>query len=412
MTAPTGHHPDRYPGATGQPTLDTWQEGPHNRWTFAHLGEIVPTAVVARRRRDNRVAAADSLDGLGLPGLKRRLEETYTDAFLVLHHNQVIGEYYRPGFAPDDLHLVMSVSKSMCGLVVGALIDSGEIVPSARVVDYVPELAGSAYDGPTIQHVLDMAIHLNYSEDYVDPASEVQTHDRSAGWRTRRPEDPQDTYAFLTTLTGNGTVSEFQYCSANTDVLAWIIERVTGLRYSEALSTYLWSKLDADRDATITVDSAGFGFANGGVSCTARDLARVGQLMLDDGKGPLGRVVSPEWVGSILNGGDREAMADSSFTAIHPQGSYTRQWWCTGNGRGNVTGIGIYGQYLWIDPATDTVIVKMSTWPEPESEHLHQLQNELLLDVSHSLDSRIAAEAAATDEAAAETAPESKDNAA
>ncbi|MEJ1116693.1 serine hydrolase [Paenarthrobacter sp. CCNWLY172] len=412
MTAPTGHHPDRYPGATGQPTLDTWQEGPHNRWTFAHLGEIVPTAVVARRRRDNRVAAADSLDGLGLPGLKRRLEETYTDAFLVLHHNQVIGEYYRPGFAPDDLHLVMSVSKSMCGLVVGALIDSGEIIPSARVVDYVPELAGSAYDGPTIQHVLDMAIHLNYSEDYVDPASEVQTHDRSAGWRTRRPEDPQDTYAFLTTLTGNGTVSEFQYCSANTDVLAWIIERVTGLRYSEALSTYLWSKLDADRDATITVDSAGFGFANGGVSCTARDLARVGQLMLDDGKGPLGRVVSPEWVGSILNGGDREAMADSSFTAIHPQGSYTRQWWCTGNGRGNVTGIGIYGQYLWIDPATDTVIVKMSTWPEPESEHLHQLQNQLLLDVSHSLDSRIAAEAAATEEAAAETAPESKDNAA
>ncbi|MGO4146508.1 serine hydrolase domain-containing protein [Paenarthrobacter sp. YAF11_1] len=408
MTAPTGHHPSRYPGAIGQPTLDTWQEGPHNRWTFAHLGEIVPTAAVSRRLQDQPDTAADSLSGLGIPGLKQRLEETYTDAFLVLHRNEVIGEYYRPGFAPDDLHLVMSVSKSMCGLVVGALIDSGEIVPSARVVDYVPELAGSAYDGPTIQHVLDMAIHLNYSEDYVDPASEVQTHDRSAGWRTRRPEDPQDTYAFLTTLTGNGTVSEFQYCSANTDVLAWIIEQVTGLRYSEALSTYLWSKLDADRDATITVDPAGFGFANGGVSCTARDLARVGQLMLDDGKGPLGRVVSPEWVGSILKGGNREAMADSSFTAIHPHSSYTRQWWCTGNERGNVTGIGIYGQYLWIDPATDTVIVKLSTWPEPESEHLHRLQNQLLLDVSRSMDGRIAAEAAA----AQETAPESKDNAA
>jgi len=70
--------------------------------------------------------------------------------------------------------------------VIGALIDAGEIVPSARVVDYVPELAGSAYDGPTIQHVLDMAIELNYSENYGDPASEMQTHDRSAGWRTRR----------------------------------------------------------------------------------------------------------------------------------------------------------------------------------------------------------------------------------
>ncbi|WP_159706334.1 serine hydrolase [Arthrobacter sp. 18067] len=399
----TGTHPARYPGAAGQPTLDTWQEGPHNRWTFAHLGELLPTASVSRRFPAAPVEATDRLDALALPGLGRRLEETYTDAFLVLHRNHVIADYYSPGFAPDDRHLVMSISKSMCGLVAGALIDSGEIIPSARVVDYVPELAGSAYDGPTIQHVLDMAIHLNYSENYVDPASEVQTHDRSAGWRTRRPGDPEDTYAFLTTLTGNGTVGEFQYCSANTDVLAWIIERVTGLRYPEALSTYLWSKLDADLDATITVDTSGFGFANGGVSCTARDLARVGQLMLDGGKGPGGRVVSEGWVRSILAGGDPQAMMDSSFTAIHPGGSYTRQWWCTGNERGNVTGIGIHGQYLWIDPLTDTVIVKLSTWPEPESDQLHELQNQLLLEVSRSLDQP---------SAAAETAPDSKENAA
>ncbi|WP_420179364.1 serine hydrolase domain-containing protein [Paenarthrobacter sp. TA1.8] len=404
----TGPHPARYTGAAEQPTLDTWQEGPHNRWTFAHLGELLPTASVTRRFPTAPAGATERLSSLAVPHLMQRLEETYTDAFLVLHRNEVIAEYYRPGFAPDDLHLVMSVSKSMCGLVVGALVDSGDIVTSARVCDYIPELAGSAYDGPTVQHVLDMALHLNYSEDYLDPASEVQTHDRSAGWRTRQAGDPEDTYTFLTALTGNGTAGTFQYCSANTDVLAWIIERVTGLRYSDALSKYLWSKLDADRDATITVDSAGFGFANGGVSCTARDLARVGRLMLDGGVGPSGRVVSEGWTGSILAGGDPEAMADSSFTALHPHGSYTRQWWCTGNERGNVTGIGIYGQYLWLDPATDTVIVKMSTWPEPDSEHLHGLQNQLLLDVSRSLDEPLAIR-----EVPAEaTAPESKENAA
>lgn len=401
----TGPHPARYPGAAGQPTLDTWQVGPHNRWTFAHLGEIVPTAAITRRFPAAPVGATERLGALELPELTQRLEETYTDALLVLHRNEVVAEYYRPGFATDDLHLVMSISKSMCGLVVGALVDSGDIVPSARVVDYVPELAGSAYDGPTVQHVLDMAIHLDYSEDYVDPASEVQTHDRSSGWRTQRDGDPADTYAFLTTLTGNGTVGTFQYCSANTDVLAWIIERVTGLRYSDALSKYLWSMLDADRDATITVDSAGFGFANGGVSCTARDLARVGRLMLDGGKGPGGRVASQEWVRSILAGGDQRAMVDSSFTALHPGGSYTRQWWCTGNERGNVTGIGIHGQYLWLDPSTDTVIVKLSTWPEPESDHLHELQNQLLLDVSRAMD-----HGALDDANTSET--ESKDNAA
>ncbi|MFE4195570.1 serine hydrolase domain-containing protein [Paenarthrobacter sp. NPDC056912] len=388
MTSPaTGAHPARYPGApAGEPCLDTWQEGPHNRWSFAHLAELIPTAAVTRRYPAAPAVATDRLGALEVQDLVERLEESYTDAFLVLHRNQVIAEYYRPGFAPDDLHLVMSVSKSMCGLVIGALTDSGEVDPAARVVHYIPELAGSVYDGPTVQHVLDMAIHIDYSEDYVDPSSEVQTHDRSSGWRTRHDGDPQDTYEFLAALTGNGTVGQFQYCSANTDVLAWVIERVTGLRYSEALSKYLWSKLDADQDATITLDSAGFGFANGGVSCTARDLARVGRLVLDGGKGPGGRVVSEGWVRSILAGGDQKAMMDSSFTALHPSGSYTRQWWCTGNERGNVTGIGIYGQYLWLDPSTDTVIVKLSTWPKPESDELHALQNQLFLDVSRTLD--------------------------
>ncbi|SDX23784.1 hypothetical protein SAMN04487912_10921 [Arthrobacter sp. cf158] len=404
----TGNHPSRYPGAVGQPTLDTWQDGPHNRWTFAHLGEVVPTATINRRFPAAPAGATEQLAAVELPDLMQRLEDTYTDAFLVLHHNKVIAEYYRPGFAPDDRHLVMSISKSMCGLVVGALVDSGHIVTSARVVDYVPELAGSAYGGATVQHVLDMAVHLDYSEDYVDPASEVQTHDRSAGWRTRKDGDPGDTYAFLTTLTGNGTVGTFQYCSANTDVLAWIIERVTGLRYSDALSKYLWSKLDADRDATITVDAAGFGFANGGVSCTARDLARVGQLMLDGGKGPGGRVVSEGWVSSILAGGSQDAMKDSSFTDLHPGGSYTRQWWCTGNERGNVTGVGIYGQYLWLDPLTETVIVKLSTWPGPDSGHLHALQNQLLVDVSRALDSH----SLDSDSLKAPNTMESKENAA
>ncbi|MFC8040987.1 serine hydrolase domain-containing protein [Paenarthrobacter sp. NPDC057355] len=386
----TGTHPDRYPGAAVAPTLDTWQEGPHNRWTFAHLGELIPTATIGRRFTAAPAEAVDRLDAVGLAGLRQRLEESFTDAFLVLHRDEVIAEYYRPGFAPDDLHLVMSISKSLCGLVVGALVEAGSIDPTGRAVDYVPELKGSAYDGPTVQDVLDMVVAVGYREDYLDPDSEVQSHDRSAGWRTRRDGDPADTYAFLTTLTGpgnsTGQAPQFQYCSANTDVLAWIIERVTGLRYSDALSKYLWSKIGADRDATITVDAAGFGFANGGVSCTARDLARVGQIMLDDGESPGGRVVSPDWVGAILAGGNQDAMNDPSFTGTHPGGSYTRQWWCTGNERGNVTAIGIHGQYLWLDPATNTVIAQLSTWPEPDSEELHALQTSVLLDVSCAMD--------------------------
>lgn len=394
MSPATGPHPARYPGAAaGEPTLDSWQEPPHNRWAFAHLGELLPTATISRRSPAAPAEATTRLDALTaqLADLEQRLEASCTDAFLVLRGSEVLAEYYRPGFAPDDRHLLMSVSKSLCGTVVGALIDEGRIDegridPALPVTHYVPELAGSVYDGPTVQQVLDMQIAIDYNEDYVDPASGVQTHDRSAGWRSRRDGDPADDYEFLTTLRGSGATGEFQYCSANTDVLAWIVERVSGLRYSEALSVYLWSKLDADRDATITVDTTGFGYANGGVSCTARDLARVGRMMLDGGAAPGGRVVSESWARSVMAGGSREAMTYEGFTDVFPDGSYTRQWWCTGNERGNVSGVGIHGQNLWLDPLTDSVIVKLSSWPDPDTEHWHGMQNNILLDVSRALD--------------------------
>ncbi|MCD2442006.1 beta-lactamase family protein [Agromyces sp. SYSU K20354] len=386
--AATGPHPARYPGASNAPTLDSWQQAPDNRWAFANLGELVPTATISRTRPTVPGAATVRLGALTsqLPTLEQQLEATYTDAFLVLRGHEVVAEYSKPGFALDQRHLIMSVSKSICGLTVGALVDDSRIDPARQVTDYVPELAGSVYDGPTVRHVLDMQVAIDYDEDYVNPAAEVQTHDRAAGWRRRREGDPIDTYAFLTTLRGSGEVGEFQYCSANTDVLAWIVERVTGARYHEIVSELVWSKLDAGRDAIITVDAAGFGFANGGVSCTARDLARVGRLVLDSGVAPGGRVVSEEWAHAILAGGDRDAMTYDGFTSAFPDGSYTAQWWCTGNDRGNVSGIGIHGQNLWLDPRTDSVIVKFSTWPEPDTPSWNALQSRLLLDVCEALD--------------------------
>jgi len=216
-TPTTGSHPARYPdAAAGEPTLDSWQEPPHNRWAFAHLGEMVPSAAVSRRPVNAPGHALARLGAIAaqLPDLEQRLEQTYTDAFLVLRGTEVVAEYYRAGFAPDDRHLLMSVSKSLCGTVVGALVDEGRIDPAQPVTEYVPELAGSVYDGPSVLQVLDMQISIDYNEDYVDPVSEVQTHGRSAGWRTRRHGDPADTYEFLTTLRGDGSTGEFQYCSA------------------------------------------------------------------------------------------------------------------------------------------------------------------------------------------------------
>lgn len=371
----------RYPDAESQPTLDTWQDAPHSRWAFARVSEFVPTATISHEPVD-RSGASDLAALAAVDDLRARLEASYTDAFLVMRDGDRIAEHRRPGFGERDSHLLMSVSKSLCGIVVGTLVDDGLIDPARTVREYIPELVESAYGDATVQQVLDMTVAVDYDEDYRDERSHVQAQDRIAGWRTRLLGDPEDTYDFLLRLRKSGSHGRrFQYCSADTDVLAWLIEAVTGSRYADALAERLWQPLGCADDASITVDAAGFAFANGGISCTARDLARVGRLMLAGGEIDGRRVVSADWVASTMAGGAPDAAAGLIIQDVHPNVSYRNQWWSAGNERGNVYAVGIHGQYIWLDPPTRTVIVKLSSCPEPVTAEWNARHAALFRDV-------------------------------
>ena len=356
---------------TSQPTLDSWQAAPDNRWVFRHIEETLPSAAIsAIPAGGGSVSQVSAIPEAlrSVPNLLERLDASCTDALLVERGGKVIAEWAADGFGVDRTHLLMSVSKSLCGILVGTLIDDGFIDPDATADAYVSELAGSAFGDATIQQLLDMTAAVNYSEEYTDPAAEVQAHDRSAGWRAPMPGDPENTYDFLARLTKSRGHGEcFQYCSAVTDTLGWIVEAATSSRYADVLSERVWSKLGASRDARVSVDRGGCAIANGGISCTAQDLALVGRLMLGGGEIDGVRVVSSEWVAQTLAGGNPEHAAQSPTREIFPGLSYRNQWWSTGNERGNVYGVGIHGQYLWLDPITDTVIVKFSTLPAPVS---------------------------------------------
>lgn len=355
-------------GVTKPPTLDSWQQGADVRWVFRHIDEMLPSAPVSQVVKARRSASI----GLGvLDGVERleeRLLESQGDALVVEQGGRIVAEWYADGVHPDDTHLLMSVSKSLCAIVVGTLIDDGLVDPEARAEQYVPALAGSAYADATVQELLDMTAAANFSEDYTDPHSEVQAHDRAAAWRTPREGDAPDVYAFITELTRDREHGvEFQYCSAVTDTLGWIIEAVTGNRYADELSDRLWSRIGATHPARVSVDRAGNALANGGISSTARDLARVGRLMLGGGAIDGERVVSSAWVAQTLAGGDPAKALAASKREVFPGLSYRNQWWSTGDARGSVYGVGIHGQYLWLDPVSDTVIVRFSSLPRPVS---------------------------------------------
>ena len=365
-------------------SADSWQGGPHNRWAYQHIDEILDTALVSR----GDAAGLELPEGRPLdpPDLDAELRASCTDGLLVLHGREIRLERYLNGMTVETRHLLMSVSKSVTGALFGRYVMQGDIDPRQPVVHYVAALGGSAYADATVQQTLDMTVAVAYDEEYDDPDSAVQRHDRSGGWRGPRPDDPSGVREFLTTLRKDGEHGRaFRYCSANTDVLAWILEAVTGRPFPDLLSTELWAHLGAQADALVTVDREGFAFANAGMCATLRDLGRFGRMVLDGGVAGDGTQLVPRaWIDDIRRGGVPGTDFGTMPTAL-PLGSYRDQFWRTGDDHGCFFGVGIHGQFVWMNPATDTVVAKFSSLPEADEDDAFTSHVELLhrLSLTH-----------------------------
>lgn len=355
--------------------MSKWDKGPDNRWSFQHISEIIPTANVSKGLgKSTELATAykdvsnftfkDSSDKTRT--VKDALEETYTDSFMVLHEGKVVYEEYFNGMTKNTKHLLMSVSKSLTGSLAGSLVIDGRLNPDAKVIDYIPELKNSeGYADATVRQVLDMTTSIQFSEDYADPKAEVVAHEESTAWRGRSESANNGIYAFAQTVKhgkdDHGKV--FQYASINTDVLGWLIERVSGQRFSEFMSESIWSKLGAEHDADLSVDYKGSAVANGGFVITTRDMARFGQMMLDNGKYNGQQIVSTEWVKDTLENGNNDAWKPTHYSKHWPNGFYRNQWYITKDDNGSYFAIGVNGQHIWINPTTKTVIAKFSSYP-------------------------------------------------
>ena len=175
--------------------------------------------------------------------------------------------------------------------------DRATLDVSAPVEQYVPEVADSGYGGATVRDLLDMRTGVHFRETYDAPEAEVRVMERSMGWHPRLEGDPVGAYAYLASLRRaephGGT---FTYRSADTDMLGWVCERAAGTRMAELVSTLLWQPMGAEADAEITCDSVGTGIHDGGISAVARDLARFGRMLLEDGRVDGREVVPAGWL--------------------------------------------------------------------------------------------------------------------
>jgi CubicO group peptidase (beta-lactamase class C family) len=358
-------------------TGDNWIDPPFNRWGFLHVRELARTARISRGSGPVRAlpeAPRDDLDdlpvrfeGSALP-LRQALQQTYTDAVVVLQDGRVVYEYYVDGVGPDDTHLLMSVSKSLTATLVGVLVGQGVLDPTEPVTRYVAALRGTAWEGCTLQHLLDMRAGTRFDEDdYADPESDGVLLEFISGYRpTSRTDLPADTYQWIMRLDNDREHgSDFKYRSILTDVLAWAATEATGRRFPDLFSDLLWSRIGAEHDADVIVDAAGFPVVEGGICTTARDLARFGLMHLQDGRVDGAPVVPQEWVGRLLTKDDELVAAfDRTMFSDRPNAFYHDKWWIWDAEQGIYSGYGINGQQLLVHRPGNLVVAKFSTWPD------------------------------------------------
>ncbi len=365
-------------------SLGNWLSAPYSQWSLQHVEDFVPTAMIGRGTGPAAALPAASAAVAEVPMTSTAgvattvgavMASTATDGWAVAWRGSTVAEEYLNGLGTRTRHLLFSVSKSLVAAVLGALHGAGAIKLDAPVTAYVPALGNCGYAGATVRHLLDMRSGIAFSENYLDPAAEIHMLDQAIGWAPRSsPDVPATLRDFLLTLRRNiAHGGPFEYRSCETDVLGWICEVAGGQQMPELMSELLWSRIGAQCDATIGVDTVGTGLFDGGISACLTDMIRFGSLFLHDGVSLTGQQVVPAaWIADTLDGGpdSRQAFAASPDNNPMPGGMYRNQVWFPYPGSNVVLCLGMCGQMIYVNRDAEVVAAKLSTAPDSQDPQM------------------------------------------
>lgn len=331
---------------------------------FRNMDAIFPTRVIARGGEPYALPQGAEIDlpktyayeGKTLDSAKF-LNDTDTTALVVVQHGKIVHEEYWRGNTKDSRTISWSVGKSFISALVGIAVHEGKIKSiDDQITAYAPELEGSGYDGVTIKNALQMSSGVGWNEDYSDQNSDIARFGRTLAFGGSMVE-------FAKTLKQARTPGTYNlYNSMDAQVLGLVLKNATGETPSDYLSKKIWSKIGAERDAYWVLDDAGNELAAGGVNVTARDYARFGLLYLHEGKWNGEQLVPADWVKAshtpdapYLMPGENKNKSETSAGM-----GYGYFWWIPAEADGPFSAIGIYNQFIYVDPAHDLVIVKTS----------------------------------------------------
>jgi CubicO group peptidase (beta-lactamase class C family) len=336
------------------PGILRWTPEQQIEW-YPAIETVCPTRTGKRGDYVRPLPKADrSIDSLTYTqGEKSWTVDDYMKAYsvsgvMVVKDGKVLLERYGLGRKPEDRWISFSVTKSITSTLVGAAIQDGRIKSvDDAVTPYIPELAGSAYDGVTVRQLLTMSSGVKWNEDYSDPNADVAR----AGGKILEP-GVNPIVSYMKALPrANEPGTKFHYNTGETDLVGILVANAVGTSLSQYASEKLWQGYGMERDATWLVDVAGHERGGCCLSMTLGDFARVGQFMLDGGMAQGRQVLPAGWIGEATT---------AQITNGAPPTGYGYFWW---TGPGVYSAFGIFGQSITIVPGERLVIVINSAWP-------------------------------------------------
>jgi len=322
--------------------------------SFSHLDEIFPHNRLSRAESSLPLAAAAGETKLGYRfenqswTLDDFLAHQRVTGLLVIKDGAVLFERYQYDRKPEDRFISHSMAKSIVSLAVGMVLAEGRIASLDDLISkYVPKLAGSAYGETSIRSALRMSSGVQFSEIY-DGKDDLT---KFVIARSREGSIPA-LRQFETREAEQGT--RFHYASSETLLLSVLIREVAGTSLSQYLTTRLWQPMGAEADATWSISTDGTESAFGNFNATLRDYGRFGMFAMNGGIAGSDRVLPDGW------------MADASTPKTLKDGTpldYGYLWWPMSDG--NYRAVGIFGQFIYINPTKQIVIVVWSAQSKP-----------------------------------------------
>lgn len=359
--------------------LDNWKDFPFSAHAFQNIKELIPVQPINgsgfsdfpenldEKILDKSYKIADQeMTGISF------LEKSYTDALLIIKNGEIVSQYFANDMTIKAPHLTFSVSKSITGIVAGIVLKKFDISTTAKVSEIIKTPADSAYSEATIRNLLDMSVSLDFDEVYTSKEGTYARYRQAMLWMSRNSSSTnadEDLAEFILTLPKgrHDHGYKFSYKSPNTDLLGLVLQEISGLPLPQLISDELWKPLGCD-PATITVDSKKMARTAGGLSCSIKDLARIGELMRYGGINNGESLVDPMWVVDTFGSGDKIAWSRGEFYQSFPEGSYRNQWYTIAEGE--LCAIGIHGQWIYVNTAKEAVITKFSCQPKADDDEL------------------------------------------